>query len=751
MIDSTEPATIQAALEHLGGRSVINSVNYEDGSGPESRFAKIMPLVQQHGAAVVALTIDEEGQARTKEWKLKVARRLISDLTKNWKVKVEDIIVDCLTFPIATGQEETRRDAIETLEAISALKAEFPKVRTTLGVSNVSFGLKPNARIVLNSVFLSEAVKAGLDSAIIHPSKITPINRIPENQIKAALDLIYDRRVLEDGELKHDPLTEFLDVFAEIDGGSIKGSKTDELAALSLPERLRRRIIDGEKNGLEKDLQEALDSGKSAITIINEDLLDGMREVGELFGRGEMQLPFVLQSAETMKAAVGFLEKFMEKSESQERGSILLATVKGDVHDIGKNLVDIILSNNGFRTVNIGIKQTINQIIDSATENNVDVIGMSGLLVKSTVIMKENLEEISARGLSNKWPILLGGAALTRTYVEDDLAKHFPGTVRYARDAFEGLSLMDKLMTAKKLGVKPDLPPLKQRVTRRPLETSLPIQSERSDVARDVKIPKPPFWGSRVVKGIPLSDYSKMLDERALFLGQWGLKGGKAGFENLALSEGRPRLRELLDEAQSGSWLKPAIVYGYFPCQSDGTRLIIYNHENLSKKEELFSFDFPRQRRDRRLCISDFFRSVEEGELDVISMQIVTMGDEISKLTQTLFEANDYRKYLEVHGLSVQLTEALAEYWHARVRQELAIGLDDSKALSGILDQEYRGSRYSFGYPACPDLAQQAPLCKLLGADRIGVALSEEFQLHPEQSTSAIIVHHPEAKYFNAG
>jgi 5-methyltetrahydrofolate--homocysteine methyltransferase len=365
--------------------------------------------------------------------------------------------------------------------------------------------------------------------------------------------------------------------------------------------------------------------------------------------------------------------------------------------------------------------------------------------------MKENLEEISARGLSKKWPILLGGAALTRTYVEDDLAKHFPGTVRYARDAFEGLSLMDKLMTAKKLGVKPDLPPLKQRVTRRPLETSLPIQSERSDVARDVKIPKPPFWGSRVVKGIPLSDYSKMLDERALFLGQWGLKGGKAGFENLALSEGRPRLRELLDEAQSGSWLKPAIVYGYFPCQSDGTRLIIYNHENLSKKEELFSFDFPRQRRDRRLCISDFFRSVEEGELDVISMQIVTMGDEISKLTQTLFEANDYRKYLEVHGLSVQLTEALAEYWHARVRQELAIGLDDSKALSGILDQEYRGSRYSFGYPACPDLAQQAPLCKLLGADRIGVALSEEFQLHPEQSTSAIIVHHPEAKYFNAG
>ena len=750
MIDSTEPATIQAALEHLGGRSVINSVNYEDGTGPESRFAKIMPLVKKHGAAVVALTIDEEGQARTKDWKLKVARRLISDLTINWKVRVDDIIVDCLTFPIATGQEETRRDAIETLEAISALKAEFPKVRTTLGVSNVSFGLKPSARIVLNSVFLSEAVRAGLDSAIIHPSKITPINKIPENQIKAALDLIYDRRLMENGVLKHDPLTEFLNVFAEIDGGSLKMSKADELAALPLPERLRRRIIDGEKNGLERDLQEALNSGKSAIAIINEDLLDGMREVGELFGRGEMQLPFVLQSAETMKAAVGFLEAFMEKSESQERGSILLATVKGDVHDIGKNLVDIILSNNGFRTVNIGIKQTINQIIDSATENNVDVIGMSGLLVKSTVIMKENLEEISARGLSDKWPILLGGAALTRTFVEDDLAKHFPGTVRYARDAFEGLSLMDKLMTAKKLGTEPDLPPLKQRVTRRSTDNLQSTNDQRSDVARDVKIPKPPFWGSRVIKGIPLSDYSKMLDERALFLGQWGLKGGKADFENLVLSEGRPRLRELLDEAQSGSWLKPAIVYGYFPCQSDGTRLIIYNHEKPLEKEELFSLDFPRQRRDRRLCISDFFRSIDEEEIDVIAMQIVTMGNEIGYVTQALFEANNYRKYLEVHGLSVQLTEALAEYWHARVRQELTIGLEDADSLSGILDQEYRGSRYSFGYPACPDLAQQEPLCKLLGADRIGISLSEEFQLHPEQSTSAIIVHHPEAKYFNA-
>ncbi|MFM7542819.1 MAG: dihydropteroate synthase, partial [Actinomycetales bacterium] len=750
VIDSTEPATLQAGLEHLGGRSIINSVNYEDGTGPESRFAKIMPLVKRHGAAVVALTIDEQGQARTVDWKLSVARRLISDLTSNWGMNLGSIMVDCLTFPIATGQEETRRDALETLEAIDQLKREYPEVLTTLGVSNVSFGLKPAARVVLNSVFLAEAVKKGLDSAIIHPSKIMPINKIPEIQLKAALDLIYDRREYAEGITTFDPLAEFLSVFADVENQVGKLSKADELAALPLEQRLRRRIIDGEKAGLERDLQEALDNGRSALSVINEDLLEGMREVGELFGKGEMQLPFVLQSAETMKLAVAYLERFMEKSDATDRGAILLATVKGDVHDIGKNLVDIILTNNGYRTVNIGIKQTINQIIDSAKEHDVDVIGMSGLLVKSTVIMRENLEELTARGFAKTWPVLLGGAALTRSYVEDDLASIFPGTVRYARDAFEGLSLMEKLISAKRTGSDAVLPPLKKRVTRRAAEISTEELNQRSDVARNVTIPRPPFWGSKVVKGIPLADYSKMLDERALFVGQWGLKGGRLNFEETVEQEGRPRLRELLDQAQSGGWLTPSVAYGYFPCQSDGNKLLIYDPSKLSELKVIAEFEFPRQRRDRRLCISDFFRSTEEGELDVIALQVVTMGETISGVTQELFNQNDYRRYLEVHGLSVQLTEALAEFWHARIREELAIGLEDDPALQGILDQRYRGSRYSFGYPACPNLEQQVALCELLQTDRIGVSLSEEFQLHPEQSTSAIIVHHPEAKYFNA-
>lgn len=750
MIDSTEPATLQAALERLGGRCIINSVNYEDGIGPESRFAKIMPLVRSHGAAVVALTIDEEGQARTREWKLKVADRLISDLTQNWGMRVGDIIVDCLTFPITTGQEETRRDAIETLESIRLLKAKYPDVLTTLGVSNISFGLKPAARKVLNSVFLAEAVKAGLDSAIIHPSKILPMNRIPSEQIDGALSLIYDKREYQGDITTFDPLSNFLNLFADVESESKTLSRAEELAALPINERLRRRIIDGEKNGLEGDLQEALATGKSALSIINEDLLDGMREVGELFGKGDMQLPFVLQSAETMKASVAFLERFMEKSEMSDRGSILLATVKGDVHDIGKNLVDIILSNNGYRTVNIGIKQSINQIIDSASENSVDVIGMSGLLVKSTVIMRENLEELTSRGLAEKWPVLLGGAALTRSYVEDDLAKMFPGTVRYARDAFEGLNLMEKLVSAKRSGSSPDLPPLRERITRRKDIQDSEIDVRRSDVATDVAIPKPPFWGSKVIKGIPLSDYSKLLDERALFVGQWGMKGSKMGYDEMVSSEGRPRLRALLDSAQSGSWLKPSVAYGYFPCQSDGNQLIIYDHTKLPEKIEIASFNFPRQRRDRRLCIADFFKDVSSSEIDVIAMQIVTMGDRISEVAQDLFQKNDYRRYLEVHGLSVQLTEALAEYWHARVREELEIGLEDETNIQGILDQGYRGSRYSFGYPACPDLEQQVAICHLLDAKRIGVSLSEEFQLHPEQSTSAIVVHHPEAKYFNA-
>ena len=750
VLDSTEPAVLEAGLKQLGGRSVINSVNYEDGDGPTSRFARIMPLVTEHGAAVIALTIDEDGQARDAQWKLKVARRLINDLTGNWGMRVDDILIDCLTFPIATGQEETRRDGIETLNAIKALKEEFPNVQTTLGVSNVSFGLNPAARIVLNSVFLAEAVKNGLDSAIVHPSKITPINRIPAEQLKVALDLVYDRRESDaSGDVIYDPLTKFLQLFENIEVTTTKESRAAELAALPLNERLQRRIIDGEKVGLSEDLQSALDLKIPALEIINEYLLSGMKTVGELFGKGEMQLPFVLQSAEVMKTAVAYLEPFIEKTDDQGRGKILLATVKGDVHDIGKNLVDIILSNNGYETVNIGIKQTVNQIIDAATENNVDVIGMSGLLVKSTVIMKENLQELDSRGLGKKWPVVLGGAALTRSFVEQDLSEQFSGTVRYAKDAFEGLKLMDTLMGIKRGVAGAELPPLKPRRTaKRSGDDVKVIDTNRSDVASDNLIPKAPFYGSRVVKGIALADYVHMLDERALFLGQWGLKG--KDFEEMAQTQGRPQLRSLLNDVQSNGWLNAAVVYGYFPCYSEGNDLVVVHHEGDLKGKERVRFNFPRQSRDRRLCLADFFRCKDSSELDVVSFQFVTMGQSISDAISKLFNANLYREYLELHGLSVQLTESLTEHWHARTREELGINALDSKDLKEIFDQGYQGSRYSFGYPACPDLEQQQQICELLDPDRIGVSLSEEFQLHPEQSTSSIVLHHPEAKYFNA-
>ena len=752
MLDSTEPNVLKAGLEALGGRCIINSVNYEDGDGPTSRFARIMPLVKEHGSSVVALTIDEEGQARTAEWKVRVATRLIKDLTENWGIAMGDIMIDTLTFPIATGQEETRRDGLETISAIRTLKELYPAVQTTLGVSNVSFGLNPAARVVLNSVFLHECVQVGLTSAIVHPSKIMPIARIEPRQLEVALDLIYDRRRFDGDLCTYDPLSEFLQLFEGVELTASRQTRAAELAALPLEERLQRRIIDGEKVGLNEDLDEAMKNGVAPLAIINDHLLEGMKVVGELFGKGEMQLPFVLQSAEVMKSAVAYLEPFMEKADEGGRGTMLLATVKGDVHDIGKNLVDIILSNNGYRVVNIGIKQTVNQIIDAALENNVDAVGMSGLLVKSTVIMKENLQEITARGLDQKWPIVLGGAALTRAFVEEDLSSIFPGEVRYARDAFEGLRLMDAIMAVKRGEPGAALPELRQRRVKavsRNSDVSID-DTTRSDVAIDIDIPKAPFFGSRIVKGIPLADYVGMLDERALFVGQWGLKGARGEYEKMVEDEGRPRLRSLLNEVQANGWLEAAVVYGYFPCVSDGNELVILHHEGEMKGEERVRFSFPRQRRDRRLCISDFFASKESGKTDVVAFHVVTMGNTVSQAANELFEANNYREYLELHGLSVQLTEALAEHWHARVREEFSVRDKDAADLQGILDQGYRGSRYSFGYPACPDIEQQVQLCELLEPERIGVHLSEEFQLHPEQSTSAIIVHHPEAKYFNA-
>ncbi len=753
MLDSTEPPVLQAGLERLGGRSLVNSVNFEDGDGPDSRYVRIMSLVKEHGAAVVALTIDEDGQARTADWKVQVARRLITDLTENWSLNVSDILVDTLTFPIATGQEETRRDGVETLEAIRILTSEFPTVQTTLGISNISFGLKPQARIVLNSMFLHEAVDAGLTSAIAHPSKIMPLARIPEEQRSVALDLIHDRREYNDeGEITYDPLKKFLELFENAETIARRLSVAEELALLPMHERLSQRIIDGEAKGLESDLDEAMAEGIKPLEIINTYLLAGMKTVGELFGKGEMQLPFVLQSAEVMKKAVAYLEPFMEQVESDAgRGKILLATVKGDVHDIGKNLVDIILTNNGFSTVNIGIKAPISAIITAAQDNDVDVIGLSGLLVKSTVVMRENLEELNKQGLQDKWPVILGGAALTRAFVEEDLSSVFPGTVRYAKDAFEGLALMDTMMAIKRGDAGAELPELRKRRIKKVIrETDESVSTKRSDIISDNVIPTPPFWGSRVVKGIALADYADMLDERALFVGQWGLKGNRDTYQSMIEEQARPRLRLLLNEAQANGWLEAAVVYGYFPCYSEGNDLVILHHEGPRKGQERTRFTFPRQRRDRKLCLADFFASKESGRTDVAAFHVVTMGNAVSVAAAQLFAKDAYREYLELHGLSVQLTEALAEHWHARVRSELSFSNEDATELQQILDQGYRGSRYSFGYPACPNLEDQVQLCDLLDPARIGVELSEEFQLHPEQSTSAILVHHPEAKYFNA-
>ncbi|MFD9815344.1 methionine synthase [Streptomyces sp. NPDC059080] len=759
VLDSTELPVLRAGLEKLGGRAVINSVNYEDGDGPESRFAKVTALAAEHGAALIALTIDEEGQARTVEHKVAIAERLIADLTGNYGVHESDILIDTLTFTICTGQEESRKDGVATIEAIRELKRRHPDVQTTLGLSNISFGLNPAARILLNSVFLDECVKAGLDSAIVHASKILPIARFDDEQITCALDLIHDRRA--EG---YDPLQKLMALFEGVDTKSLKAGKTEELAALPLEERLARRIIDGEKNGLEADLDEAL-RDTPALDIVNNTLLEGMKVVGELFGSGQMQLPFVLQSAEVMKTAVAHLEPHMEKLDDGEgvgKGTIVLATVRGDVHDIGKNLVDIILSNNGYNVVNLGIKQPVAAILDAAEEHRADVIGMSGLLVKSTVIMKENLEELNQRKMAADYPVILGGAALTRAYVEQDLHEIYDGEVRYARDAFEGLRLMDALIAVKRGVPGATLPELKQRrVPKRPVtsaagaagaavEVEEPEGSVRSDVAIDNPVPAPPFWGTRVVKGIQLADYASWLDEGALFKGQWGLKqartGDGPGYEELVETEGRPRLRGLLDRLQTENLLEAAVVHGYFPCVSKGDDLILLHEDGTERTR----FTFPRQRRGRRLCLADFFRPEESGETDVVGLQVVTVGSRIGEETAKLFAANSYRDYLELHGLSVQLAEALAEYWHARVRAELGFGGEDPADVEEMFALKYRGARFSLGYGACPDLEDRAKIADLLQPERIGVQLSEEFQLHPEQSTDAIVIHHPEAKYFNA-
>lgn len=785
MIDSTEPEVIKAGLEHLGGRCAVNSVNYEDGDGPDSRFTKIMEQVVAHGAAVVALTIDEEGQARTAEGKVRIAERLIADLTGNWGLSLDDIIIDPLVFPISTGQEEVRRDALETIEAVRVLHEKYPSLHFTVGLSNVSFGLNPAARQVLNSVFLNELREAGLDSAILHASKILPMSKMEPEQRETALDLVYDRRgaagLQSGGDADYNPLSRLMELFEGVSAASAKETRAQELAKLPLFERLERRIVDGEREGLDADLDAALQE-KPALSIINDTLLSGMKTVGELFGSGQMQLPFVLQSAEVMKAAVAYLEPHMEKSDDDAgKGRIVLATVKGDVHDIGKNLVDIILSNNGYEVVNIGIKQPIAAIVEAAEDKHADVIGMSGLLVKSTVVMKENLEELNTRGLGEKYPVLLGGAALTRAYVETDLAEVYAGEVSYARDAFEGLRLMDDIMATKRgEGPDPNSPEAiaaaekarerkerharsKRIAEKRKAEAAPIVVPDRSDVAPDFEVAAPPFWGTRIVRGVAVNEFAPLMDERALFFGQWGLRGARKGegpsYEELVETEGRPRLRYWLDKLKADRILDhAAVVYGYFPAVSHGNVIDVLESPEPDAPVR-HSFEFPRQQRGRFLAISDFIRDRDtaraRGQVDVLPFQLVTMGQPIADAANELFAANVYREYLELHGIGVQLTEALAEYWHQRVRQELIlpggrkVADADPHAVTDFFDLKYLGARYSFGYGACPDLEDRAKMVDLLQPERIGVELSEELQLHPEQSTDAFVLTHPEAKYFN--
>ena len=736
VLDSTEPPVLEAGLKLLGGKPMLNSITLEDGG---ARLARTVTAARRFGAALVALVIDEEGQARTAERKLAIAKRIHAIVTQVYGIPAHDLFFDALTLPLGSGQDELRNDGKETLTAIRAIKAELPGVHTILGVSNVSFGLNPATRQVLNSVFLHEAVKAGLDAAIVNAQQILPEHRIPEEQRRGALLLIYN-----DWEGAVDPLPAFMALFED---ASVQREAVD-LSNATVEERLHHRIVDGMRQDLADDITEALES-RGALEIINDTLLPAMQVVGDLFGAGKMQLPFVLQSAEVMKSAVALLEPHMDKADSRGRGTVVLATVRGDVHDIGKNLVDIILSNNGYSTVNLGIKQPIQTIVEAAEQHSADAIGLSGLLVKSTLVMKEDLEELNRRGLAGRFPVLLGGAALTRAYVEQDLRSRYQGRVYYGQDAFEGLAIMNALMD----GREPDG---QRRTAARPARAATAAAAAatatttrvRSQVRTDAPVPVPPFWGRRAVRGIPLRDVYPYINEVALFRGQWGYRKGEqtdADFDALLEREARPVLRRVQEEALTHGILQAA-VYGYFPAQSDGDDLIIY-HED--RRSEWLRFHFPRQPAKQRLCLADFFRPVESGEMDVAAFHVVTVGAAASAHTQALYQRNAYQDYLYWHGFSVEMAEALAEYWHQRIRRELGIAAADGPAMRDLFAARYQGQRFSFGYPACPSLEAQAQLFELLQPDAIGVTLSEEFQLVPEQSTSAIITHHPEAAYFS--
>jgi 5-methyltetrahydrofolate--homocysteine methyltransferase len=747
VLDSTEPQVMEAGLVHAGGRCILNSANLEDGEEPGSRLDRVFSLARDYGAAVICLLIDERGQARDVEWKMEVAHRLHDIATRRYGLHASDLIFDALTFPIGTGDEDLRKDGIATLEAIKRIKTEIPGAYTTLGLSNVSFGLSPATRQVLNSVFLHEAREHGLDSAIVHASKILPLARIPEEQIQVCTDLIYDRRA--DG---YDPLTKLLELFAGVSSvAAVKEDRSD----WTIEKILRQRIIDGDREGLVDDLEVARAQGIAPLDIINEILLDGMREVGELFGSGRMQLPFVLQSAETMKTAVAHLEQFMEKTgESSAKGKLVLATVKGDVHDIGKNLVDIICTNNGYEVHNIGIKIGIQEMIDKVKEVGADALGMSGLLVKSTIIMRENLETLNEQELS-EIPVLLGGAALTRSYVEQDLRKVYMGRVFYGKDAFEGLSTLDKLMDMKRNGKDdPDFGRvLGTRLIERPAKEEVDpstIPSRSPEAETDNPVFQPPFLGTKVVKGIGLDEIAEYINETALFRNQWQYRPNDGETDAEFKDRIRPLLREQLAAAKAGGYLVPQVVYGYFPVNADGNDLVVYTDD--TRTVEQARFHYPRQKVAPYLCIADFFRSVESGEKDYAAFHIVTMGSPVSEKAAELFAENKYNDYMVLHGIGVEMAEALAEYWHHRIRTEWGFVDQDGPSLAGLFRQQYRGGRYSWGYPACPDLEDNATVARILEAGRLGIEVGEEtgWQYQPEQTTSAIICHHPKAKYFVA-
>jgi 5-methyltetrahydrofolate--homocysteine methyltransferase len=746
MVDTTETKVARQALTWLGGKALLNSVNLEEGDGPGTRLDGFLSLAAEFGAAIVATCIDEEGQARTAEWKVRAARAITDLAVTRYGLDPQDIFIDTLALPLSTGMVESRRDGIETIEAIRRIKAELPGVRTILGLSNVSFGLNPAARQVLNSVFLHECSDAGLDAAIVHASKLLPLNRIDEDARRVCLDLIYDRRSDD-----YDPLTVLLGLYEGVSTSSVATSSLDDL---ELNDRLRRRIIDGARVGLEGDLDAAMAEGMAPLDIVNQLLLDGMREVGDLFASGEMQLPFVLQSAETMKSAVAHLEPHMEKSDQGGRGRVVLATVKGDVHDIGKNLVDIILTNNGYEVFNLGIKVGVNEMLSALEEHHADALGMSGLLVKSTLIMRENLELMNERGMSHV-PVLLGGAALTRTYVERDLRQVYSGRVFYGKDAFEGLRVLDRLGELRR-GEEED-PTFGREISERKVfrrirgdagEAPEGLPSRSPDVEDDNPLFTPPFLGSRVAKGMSVDEISEYLNLTALFRNQWGFRP-ENGEDDPAFKERvSATLREQLAIAKEESLLVPQVVWGHYAAASEGNDLILYRDD--TRTTEITRFTFPRQRVSPFLCIADFFRSVESADLDYASFMLVTMGARVSERCQELFADNHYTDYLMLHGLGVEMAEALAEMWHKRIRGELGFVEDDGPTLTGLFRQQYRGGRYSWGYPACPDLTDNAKVAQLLESERIGVTVSEGFQLHPEQTTDAIICHHPMAKYFVA-